>query len=135
MNDSIEEELSKKRNMLYYNQLVMNERRAKSSKEKRAAARKKKPSFGQQKIEFSDFLYAPEGWESVVYTFYFVAIPYTMGAIFLFFFVAGGSWEHFKLLDFNAFPIVWAIGYEIVAVISLIWIMILYLQYDDEDEY
>jgi len=133
MNESIEEELSKKRNMLYYNQLVMNERRAKSSKEK-GAARKKKPSFGQQKVEFSDFLYAPEGWESVVYTFYFVAIPYTIGAIFLFFFVAGGSWEHFKLLDFNAFPIVWAIGYEIVAVVALIWIMILYLQYDDGEE-
>ncbi|WP_457746106.1 hypothetical protein [Sulfurimonas sp.] len=135
MNDSIEEELSKKRNMLYYNQLVMNERRAKSSKERGPLSNKKKVSFGSQKVEFSDFLYAPEGWESVVYTIYFVGVPYVVGAVFLFFFVAGGDWENFKLLDFNAFPIVWAIGYEIVAVIALIWIMILYLQYDDDDDF
>ena len=134
MNETIENELTKKRSMLYYNQLIMNERKVKSSK---GGKRKKKKwrSFGSQVVDFKDFLYIPEKWEGVVYTFCFVGVPYIVGAVFLFFFVAGGSYENFKLLNMNAFLIIWLIGYEIVAVLSLGWILILYLQYDSEEEY
>ncbi|MEO1937476.1 MAG: hypothetical protein ABGW85_02460 [Sulfurimonas sp.] len=130
MNETIEDELTKKRNMLYYNQLVMNERKAQVFKKKKRA---KKTSFGSQKVEFKDFLFIPENWEFAAYTFYVVGVPYFVGAVFLFFFVAGGNYENFKLLNMNAFLIIWMIGYEIVAVFSLIWILILYLQYDPED--
>jgi hypothetical protein len=133
MNETIEDELTKKRNMLYYNQLVMNERKAQVSQKKKKTS--KKTSFASQKVEFKDFLFIPENWEFAAYTFYVVGVPYFVGAVFLFFFVAGGSYENFKLLNMNAFLIIWMIGYEIVAVFSLIWILILYLQYDSEDAY
>jgi len=132
MNETIEDELTQKRNMIYYNQLIMKERKEKSSKHKHT--KKKKVSFGAQEVHFKDFLFIPEKWEGIFYLFYIVGIPYIAGAIFLFFFVAGGSYENFKLLNMNAFIIIWLIGYEIVAVFSLIWILILYLQYDSQDE-
>ncbi len=134
MNETIEDELTKKRNMLYYNQLVMNERKAKSGKGHKRA-KKKHQSFGSQEVNFRDFLYIPENWAGAFYVLYGVGIPYLAGAIFLFFFVAGASYENFKLLNMNAFLIIWLIGYEIVAVFSLIWILILYLQYDSDEEY
>jgi len=134
MNETIEDELTKKRNMLYYNQLVMNERKAKAGHHKHAKP-KKKGSFASQEVHFKDFLYIPENWEGAFYVLYGVGVPYLAGSIFLFFFVAGGSYENFKLLNMNAFLIIWLIGYEIVAVFSLIWILILYLQYDPEEEY
>ena len=135
MNETTEDELNQKRNMLYYNQLIMNERRAKSMHEKKAKGAKKRASFGAQKVDFKDYLFVPDEWEFVAYTFYFVGIPYVVGAFFLFLFIAGGSWDNFQLLNLNAFPIVWLIGYEIVAICLLIWIMILYLTYDTEDEF
>jgi cellulose synthase/poly-beta-1,6-N-acetylglucosamine synthase-like glycosyltransferase len=133
MNEITEDGLTKKRNMLYYNQLVMNERKAKGSKKHKHA--KKGQSFGSQEVSFGDFLYIPENWAGAFYVLYGVGIPYVAGAIFLFFFVAGGSYENFKLLNTNAFLVIWLIGYEIVAIFSLIWILILYLQYDSEEEY
>ncbi len=132
MNESMEEDLRKKRDMLYYNQLVKAERK-KSNKKKQ---KKQKVSFGAQKVDFRDFIYVPEEWAGLAYAIYTVLIPYVAGAIFLFLVIARGSYENFKLLDINAFPIVWLIGYEIVAVVMLIWILVLYLKYDEDgDEY
>ncbi|ADN08864.1 hypothetical protein [Sulfurimonas autotrophica] len=135
MNETTEDELNQKRNMLYYNQLIMNERRAKSMHEKKAKVAKKRASFGAQKVDFKDYLFVPDEWEFVAYTIYVVGVPYITGAFFLFLFVANASWENFQLLNLNAFPIVWLIGYEIVSICLLIWIMILYLTYDTEDEF
>jgi len=135
MNETTKDELNQKRNMLYYNQLIMNERRAKSMHDKKVKVAKKRASFGSQKLDFKDYLFVPEQWESVAYTIYVVGVPYVVGAIFLFLFVANASWENFQLLNLNAFPIVWLIGYEIVAICLLIWIMFLYLTYDTEDEF
>ena len=128
----MEEDLRKKRDMLYYNQLVKAERK-KSNKKKQ---KKQKVSFGAQKVDFRDFIYVPEEWAGLAYAIYTVLIPYVAGAIFLFLVIARGSYENFKLLDINAFPIVWLIVYEIVAVVMLIWILVLYLKYDEDgDEY
>ena len=135
MQQTTKEELKQKRNMLYYNQLIINERRAKSMHEKHVKSAKKRTSFASQKVDFKDYLYVPEEWEFIAYTLYFVGIPYIVGAFFLFLFVAGGSWGNFELLNLNAFPVVWLIGYEIVAICLLIWIMILYLTYDMDEEY
>jgi len=136
MNETVEDELNKKRNMLYYNQIVLNERKAKAARRGHSKqAKKKNQSFGSQKVDFKDFLFIPENWEGAFYAFYGVGVPYIFGAVFLFFFVAGGNYENFKLLNMNAFLIIWLIGYEIVAVFSLIWILMLYLQYDSDEEY
>jgi len=132
MNESIEDELRKKRDMLYYNQLVREERKNSAKKEQKK--KKKKVSFGAQKVDFKDYIYVPEEWQGLAYAIYFVLVPYIAGAIFLFLIVAGASYENFMLLNINAFPIVWLIGYEIVAVCLLVWILVLYLTYDDEDD-
>jgi len=134
MNDAINEEFIKQRNMHYYNQMLLNDRSSSLSKSiYQKTHQKKKVSFASQEINFKDFLFIPEELEAVFYTLYGVFIPYLVGAVFLFFFVAGGSYENFKLLNMDAFLIIWLIGYEVVAVFSLIWIMILYLQYDSEE--
>jgi len=132
MNETIENELTQKRNILYYNQLAMHERKLNPGKERGKGS--KHMSFASKKVEPKDFLFIPENWEFLAYTFYVVGIPYIVGAVFLFFFVAGGSYENFKLLNMNAFLIIWMIGYEIVAIFALTWILILYLQYEKEEE-
>ena len=132
MKESMKEELRKKRDMLYYNQLIREERTKSAKREKKR--KKQKVSFGAQKVDFRDYIYVPQEWEGVAYAIYFVLVPYISGAIFLFLVIARGSFHNFKLLDINAFPIVWLIGYEIVAVVLLVWILIMYLKYDDEDD-
>jgi len=126
------EDEKNKRNIIYYNQLVMNERRAKASKKR---ARTKKKTFSSQEVSIKDFLFIPEQWESFFYILYGIGIPYIVGAVFLFFFVADANYDTFQLLNMNAFLIIWLIGYEIVAAFSLVWILILYLKYDSEDDY
>ena len=128
----VDDKIAKSRNMIYYNQLVENDR---TGHTKRKVIKKKSKSFASQKVQLSDFAPVPEGWENFVYIFYVVAVPYLLGAIFLFFAVAGGRYENFMLLNISAFPIVWLIGYEITSVILLCWILILYLQYEDEETF
>ncbi len=98
-------------NVMYYNR-ILRDNKAKSN-EKRASY--EATSFSQKKVDFSDHLPIIEGYEGAFYTFYFIAIPYFVGATFLFFAVAGGKFEHFMLLEFSAFLVVWMIGYEVVA--------------------
>lgn len=115
-------------NQMYYNQLVREKsyKQARSQKQELQAM----PSFASQKVDFSDHLFVVEGYEGIFYTLYFLSIPYITGAIFLFFFIAGGSYDNFMLLEMNAFFIVWLIGYEIVATLILIAIFISFLKYD-----
>jgi len=130
--NNTDEKITKNRNMLYYNQMVKNDRKAHTDTRQKD---KKKKSFASKKVEVKDFAPVPEGWEYFVYAFYVVALPYLFGVVFLFFVVAGASFENFMLLNMSAFPIVWLIGYEILSVIMLCWILILYLQYEDEETY
>ncbi|MDA7817353.1 hypothetical protein N9A28_04130 [Sulfurimonas sp.] len=129
---SSEDRKNHQTNLMYFNQMVEeNEKRNKPHNENAQTNKKARPSFGSQKVDFKDYLLAPEGYESVVYPIYFVLIPYIVGAIVLFFFVAGASLENFKLIEFNNFLIVWMIGYEIVGTMILIAILIAFLQYED----
>ncbi|WP_321778687.1 hypothetical protein [Sulfurimonas sp.] len=115
-------------NMVYYNQIL------RSDKKKKIKKKKKAQSFAKQEVNFKDYLYIPNGWEPILYTVYFVLIPYVTGAVFLFLTIAGADFANFKLLNMAAFFIVWIIGYEIVATIMLIGILIMFLKYDDEDD-
>ena len=115
-------------NQMYYNQIVREESYKKNNGQKYESSIK--PSFTSQNIEFGDYVFVINGYEGIFYTLYFLAVPYITGAIFLFFFVAGGSYDNFMLLDMNAFLIVWLIGYEIVATLILITIFISFLKYD-----
>jgi len=124
-----DDHLNEQRNMVYYNQMLNEERKKKVSQKRKHRAK----SFGSQKVDLKDHLFIPENWEFAAYTFYIIAVPYIVGAMFLFLTIAHASFENFKLLNTSAFPIVWAIGYEIVALVALIWIMGLYLQYEDDE--
>ena len=115
------------RNIFYYNQIINAER----NKKKRDSKKPKAKGFTSQKIDLKDYLFVPDDWEFVAYSLYFTFVPYITGAVFLFFFIAGGNFSNFKLLDTSAFLIVWLIGYEIVAVFLLLWILSLYLRYEE----
>ncbi len=130
---SSEDQKNHQTNLMYFNQMIeKDEKLNHSAQSKKKEQHKASTSFGSQKIDFSDFLVAPEGYESVVYPIYFLLIPYITGAVVLFLFVAGASFDNFKLLEFDSFLVVWMIGYEIVATLLLIAIFISFLQYDDK---
>lgn len=119
--------------MMYYNQLLRNERNEKNKKNKKNIKTQERVSFASQKIDLSKFSFAPDGYESVAYTIYFVTVPYLFGAIFLFFYVAHGNFDNFKLLDKSAFLIVWAIGYEVVASMILLYLFFSFITYDTKN--
>jgi len=131
--ESSEDNKNHQSNLMYFNQMIEEKgiKRGQGRNQKKTA-RKGPSSFGSQKVDFKDYLVAPEGYESVVYPLYFVFIPYITGAILLFFFVAGASFENFKLIEFNNFIVVWIMGYEVVATMMLVGILIAFLKYDDD---
>jgi hypothetical protein len=109
-------------------------REAKEYKERISQSRKKKETFGNQDVEVKDFIISPEGWEGIMFGFYFLSIPYIAGILFLFLFIARADMENFLVFDLSAFFVVWAIGYEVVASIILIAIFISYIKYMTRDK-
>lgn len=101
--------------------------------ETRDAHRKKKgKTFASQEINIKELVFAPEGYEAIFFFGYFLIIPYFVGALFLFLFIAGGDFSSFMLLNISSIFIVWAIGYEIVASITLFIIFLMFMRYDDK---
>ncbi|WP_294966879.1 hypothetical protein [Sulfurimonas sp.] len=115
-------------NMLYYNQML------RADQKKKAVKKKKPKSFAKKEINLKDYLYVPDGLEPLLYTLYFVLIPYIIGSVFLFTTIAGANFDNFKLLDMSSFFIVWAIGYEIVATLLLISILVMFLKHDGDSD-
>ncbi len=111
-------------NNMYYNQM-----------KRQNSVKKKNKSFANQEVKPSDIVFVIDGFEAYFYTFYFISVPYMTGVLFLFLAIAGGDFGSLVILDLTAFFIVWAIGYEIVATVSLIWIFVLFLKYDDGMDY
>ena len=87
--------------------------------QKRNSRRRKEASFAQKEIDVKAFIIAPEGYEAFMFSIYFVTIPYLVGLAFLYLFVAHASFSHFLNFKISSFFVIWAIGYEIIAVISL----------------
>lgn len=129
--DEIDEKLVENKNMLFYNQMIERDRKAQKSKKRKS--KEHTNSFGSQKINLKDYLYVPEGIEYLAYAFYVIVVPYIVGAIFLFFTVAGGDFNNFELISLGSFFIVWAIGYEISASLTLIYIVFLYIKNNSND--
>ena len=121
--DSNRDDNNQRNNMMYYNQQLRHD--------KKKQVKKKSPSsFGSQIIDFRKYTFVPEGYEGIMYVIYLIAIPYIFGAVFLFFYISHGVASNFMLLDTSAFLIVWAIGYEIVAAIVLLYLLFSFLTYD-----
>jgi len=81
--------------------------------------------FGQQKITYDDTpLVFPAGFEKLFLLAYFIALPYVAGLIFLYFYVGGGKTELFlSISEESSFILTWAIGYEILAALLLLYIL------------
>ncbi|SFV49922.1 hypothetical protein MNB_SV-6-922 [hydrothermal vent metagenome] len=80
-------------------------------------------SFMSRDVNIMDTVFFPDGLEHIMLAVYFVSIPYVVGTLFIFFYIGKGDYNIFlSLSDDNSFLITWAIGYEVVAVILLLWI-------------
>ena len=95
---------------------------------KRNRTRKKKKDnedvgFMNKKVNLVDSILFPDGYENFMLAIYFVTVPYITGLLFIFFYIGKGDTAVFlSLNDENSFLITWAIGYEVVAAILLLWI-------------
>jgi len=81
--------------------------------------------FSQQEVTFDDTpLFFPAGLEKIFLLIYFITLPYLAGLAFLFFYVGNGDISLFSSLNDDAsYMLTWIIGYEILAVITLLWIL------------
>ncbi len=92
----------------------------------RKKIKRKNTSFAQQEVDLkkTPFLFFPPGKEMLFLGIYFVTIPYIVGLVFLFFYVSNGNASIFGSLSTDSnFFLVWALGYEIVAVFILLMIV------------
>lgn len=87
--------------------------------QKRNNRRRTEASFAQKEIDVKTFIIAPEGYEAFMFAIYFATIPYLVGLVFLYLFIAKASFTHFLNVKLSSFFVIWAIGYEIIAVTSL----------------
>lgn len=80
--------------------------------------------FFSQSIKIGDYIYLPEGAEAFMLLFYFAAIPYGVGLIVIWLFIAGGDMSRFLVLDIFTIIPVWSIGYEATAGFIMVSIII-----------
>lgn len=81
-------------------------------------------SFMNKNVDLVDSILFPEGYENIMLAVYFLTVPYIVGLLFIFFYIGKGDTDIFlSLNDQHSFFITWAIGYEIVAAIILLWIV------------
>jgi hypothetical protein len=87
--------------------------------QKRNNRRRTEASFAQKEVDVKAFIIAPEGYETFMFIIYFLTIPYLAGLIFLYLFIADGSFSHFLNFKITSYFVIWMIGYEVVAAIVL----------------
>ena len=75
-------------------------------------------------LQKTPILFFPPGKEMLFLGIYFAILPYITGLLFMFFVVAKGNPALFTSLKAtDSFIMVWAIGYEILAAIIILWII------------
>ena len=82
-------------------------------------------SFSQKEVDLTDTpLFFPQGFEKIFLGIYFIVLPYIAGLLFLFFYISEGKTEMFlSLNDDSSFILTWAIGYEIIATLAILYII------------
>ncbi len=82
-------------------------------------------SFSQQKIDLNQSpIFFPSGLENFFLLIYFAVLPYIAGLLFIFIYISDMSIE--KFISFNdntSFILTWTIGYEILAFLSILFII------------
>lgn len=96
--------------------------------------RNKSSKFSQQEVDLSETpLFFPDGYEKLFIGIYFVSLPYIAGLLFQFFYIADGKKELFlSLNEQSSFILTWAIGYEIIATIILLYIIKMAISFANE---
>lgn len=102
--------------------------------EKSKKVRREKQAFLQREFDYRDYIFAPEGYEGVMLFFYIMTIPYLVALSFLFLFIAKSSYQLFLSFDLTSFLIIWAIGYEICAILAIIIFFYSWFSDDSSDE-
>ena len=85
--------------------------------------------FLNQNVDYRNFVFAPEGYEGPVFALYLLTLPYLIGLGFLFLFVARASYEYFLAFNLTSYFVIWAIGYEVSAVLLLIIIFLAWMNH------
>jgi hypothetical protein len=93
------------------------------------ARRKNEDDFFKQEIDYRNLVFAPEGYEGLMLSLYAATIPYLAGLGFLFLFVAEASYEYFLEFNLASYFVIWAIGYEVCAVLILVGIFLAWLRH------
>ena len=85
-------------------------------------------SFSQQKIEMEQApFFFPPGYENIFLAIYFLTLPYIMGLIFLFFYIANANIDLFSSISAkSSYLFTWAIGYEVLAAMFFLFILKLF---------
>ncbi len=94
----------------------------------RRIKQKKSDDFLAREIDISDYIISPEGYESIVFSLYFLIVPYLVGLTVVFFYVADADFKTFQMIDFTTLFVVWMIGYEVIAAVILFFIFIAFLR-------
>lgn len=94
-----------------------------SSKEK--TLRNRSSKFSKQEVDMTQTpLFFPEGYETIFMAIYFITLPYLAGTLFQYFYIADAKIEIFlAVYEKSMFMLIWAIGYEIIAAIILLYII------------
>ena len=107
---------------------------AENYQEKSKKVRREKEAFLNRKFDYRDYIFAPEGYEGIMLFLYIMIIPYLIALVFLFLFIAKSSYELFLSFDLTSFLIIWAIGYEICAILAIIIFLYSWFRDDSPDE-
>ena len=91
-------------------------------------------NFSQKEVDLAQTpLFFPEGFEKIFLALYFVTLPYIAGLLFLFLYIAEGTPKMFSsLYEDSSFILTWAIGYEIIAALIMLWIVKMALGFANE---
>ena len=97
-------------------------------KEKKSTFKQPKQADNYLKKEVelnkTPFLFFPPGKELLFLGIYFMTLPYITGLLFLFFYVSKGKASTFGAVSTESnFFLVWTVGYEILAVLAVLWII------------
>lgn len=91
--------------------------------------RQKENGFFNRSFDLSDLFFLPKDYEGIFLGLYILIIPYLAGLLFLFLFIAKASYEYFLEFNLASFFIIWAIGYEVCAVLAVVGIFLAWLSH------
>ena len=88
--------------------------------------RSKAVQYMQQDVELGEtpLLFFPPGKEMLFLGIYFITVPYIVGLLFLFFYISNMQVSLFQSIGMDtSIFLVWIIGYELIAVFVILYII------------